>query len=61
MTPKEIKTLEDALEFHMPWGDHKGTLLENLPDYYLRWLATDCKNDTIASYADVIVRWRDST
>ena len=42
----------------MPWGKHKGDDIEDVPSGYLRWLAENCEDDTIASAADEEYRWR---
>ena len=36
----------------MPWGDFKGKEIEDIPSRYLKWLAENCKDDTIATAAD---------
>ncbi len=30
----------------MPWGKHKGTKMENVPDNYLKWLYDNEKVDS---------------
>ena len=44
--------------FKMPWGKFKGEQLEGLPSDYLRWLATNCEDDEIATLADEEFRER---
>lgn len=36
----------------MPWGEHKGKEIHELPSGYLKWLAEKCDNDIIAEEAD---------
>ena len=42
----------------MPWGKHKGKLVEELPLSYLKWLAEECDDDNICEAADVEYHWR---
>jgi len=36
----------------MPWGDFRGKEIEDIPSNYLKWLAENCKDDSIATVAD---------
>jgi len=36
----------------MPWGKHKGKLIDDLPSGYLKWLAECCDDDAICEAAD---------
>ena len=45
-------------DFVMPWGKHQGKRLASIPSDYLRWLAENCNDDSIASMADEVFRWR---
>jgi uncharacterized protein (DUF3820 family) len=31
--------LKDVMKMPMPYGKYKGTLIKNLPTYYLEWMA----------------------
>jgi len=42
----------------MPWGKFKGRDMERVPSGYLKWLAENCEDDTIATAADEEFRWR---
>lgn len=43
----------------MPFGKHKGKLIEDLPSDYLHWLAENCDNEEIAEAADTEFQWRE--
>lgn len=42
----------------MPYGKHKGTDIEDLPDGYLKWLAENCDHENICVAADEEYRFR---
>jgi len=42
----------------MPWGKYKGKDLEEVPSGYLKWLAENCEDDSIATEADQEYKWR---
>jgi len=42
----------------MPFGKHKGEIIEGLPSSYLRWLAEECDMEDIAEAADREYQWR---
>lgn len=41
----------------MPWGKFRGKNIDELPSWYLLWLAEHSKDDKIATEADT--EWRD--
>lgn len=43
----------------MPWGKFKGKDIEEIPSGYLKWLAENCDNDSIAMEADKEWQWRE--
>ena len=51
--------LQEALDFRMPFGKFKTNRLEDIPDYYIRWLSENCKIDAIATKADMVRTWRE--
>jgi len=59
MTPLEIKAIEMAQKFTMPWGRYREKKLDDINSSYLRRLATDCDNPIISHHADVLWRWRE--
>jgi len=42
----------------MPWGNHKGESIEDLPSSYLKWLAENCDNNLICEASAEEYRWR---
>jgi len=44
--PKKFK------EYKMPWGKYRDKALHHIPSSYLYWLAKDCDDDNIATFAD---------
>lgn len=38
--------------FLMPWGKHKGELIENIPTAYLEWLLENTEDHTIIEEAE---------
>jgi len=52
--------IEVALSVLLPYGKFKGKVLDSVPSSYLKWVAENFKNDTIATAADVVWRWRES-
>uniref|UniRef100_A0A6M3JEV4 Putative quorum-sensing-regulated virulence factor n=1 Tax=viral metagenome TaxID=1070528 RepID=A0A6M3JEV4_9ZZZZ len=59
MTPQEIKAIEIAQNFKIPFGRYKGKPLDSINSSYLRWLATDCDNAVVSHHADVLWNWRE--
>lgn len=59
MTPLEIKAIETAQSFVMPWGVYRGIPLDRVKSSYLRWLAEKCENPVISHHADVLWSWRE--
>ena len=45
-------------ETPMPWGEHEGTKIEDLPDDYLKWLAGNSDDEDICEAADAEYRYR---
>jgi flavorubredoxin len=45
----------------MPWGKHKDKDIEDIPSYYLQWLAENCDNERIAVAADEEWDFRERT
>lgn len=43
----------------MPFGKHRGQPISELPSSYLRWLAENCRDETICEAADEEYRYRD--
>ncbi|KAK3618457.1 hypothetical protein LTR56_024634 [Elasticomyces elasticus] len=37
-----LETVEGLVQYHFPWGKHKGKLLSELTPEYLQWLTTEC-------------------
>ena len=42
----------------MPFGEHRGEDIEDIPSDYLRWLAENCNDEEIAIEADEEYRFR---
>ena len=59
MTPLQIKAIEIAQDFVMPWGAYRGKPLDSVKSSYLRWLSTECDNPVISHHADVLWQWRE--
>jgi len=59
MTPQEIKAIETAQDFKMPWGKYMGIEMNKIKSSYLRWLAEKCDNPIISHHADVLWNWRE--
>ena len=59
MTPEEVKRIELADRFTMPWSKYRGKRLEKLPSSYLLWLAENVDDDAIATSADIVYKWRE--
>ena len=59
MTPAEIKAIEMAQAFKMPFGAYRGKELDHVKSSYLRWLAEKCDNPVISHHADVLWNWRE--
>ena len=59
MTPLQIKAIETAQSFKMPWGAYRGKELDSVNSSYLRWLAEECDNPVISHHADVLWNWRE--
>lgn len=58
MTKFDGEKISRAEQFIMPWGSFKGQKLIAISNSYLRWLAENCNDDSIASKADLIMHWR---
>lgn len=54
----DVKNLNKALDFKMPFGKFRGKELNNIPNSYLMWLAENCNADYISGYADKVIKWR---
>jgi len=61
MTPEEVRAIERADRYVMPWGKYKGKRMEKLPSSYLLWIAENVKDDMICTNADIIYRYREGT
>ena len=59
MTPLQIKAIETAQVFKMPWGKYRGKELDTVNSSYLRWLAEKCDNPVVSHHADVLWNWRE--
>jgi Putative quorum-sensing-regulated virulence factor len=44
-------TMENAGEFVMPFGKHRGAMLRDVPTSYVRWLARECNAHTVREHA----------
>jgi hypothetical protein len=44
----------------VPFGKYKGWELEQIPSGYLRWLAENCNDESIAEEADNEWTWRET-
>jgi uncharacterized protein (DUF3820 family) len=55
----DIKGIEMANSYIMPWGKFKNQKMEDIPNSYLSWLARECDNNTISMMADIVVQWRE--
>lgn len=42
----------------LPFGKHKGKLIEELPNGYLEWAAENFSNDYFATLCDKEYQWR---
>lgn len=58
MKPDEVKIIQAALKFRLPWGKHKGTDLDHVPSGYFRWLSESCDDDHIATQSSIVWQWR---
>jgi len=52
--------IEAALSVLLPFGEFKDKVLDSVPSNYLKWVAENFKNNTIATAADVVWSWRES-
>ena len=43
----------------MPNGKFRGKAMQEIPSKYLRWVAENYKNDTVAAAADNEWQWRE--
>ena len=59
MTPQEVKAIETAQKFLMPFGRYKDKPMDSIKSPYLRWLATDCDSPIVSHHADVLWNWRE--
>lgn len=63
MVSPNCKSYNDAVEqaesFRLPWGKFKGKTMAEIPDSYIRWLAENSRDDSIATNADTVMQWRD--
>ena len=61
MKPKELEAIEKALDFELGYGKFKDKTLDEVPSWYLKWLAGNIKNDSVAIMADLVYEYREST
>ena len=61
MKPEEVKAIERAARFRMPWGKHRGEKLEDIESGYLRYLAEYSTDDEVCDKADTIYQYRGQT
>lgn len=54
MTPLEIKAIETAQDYVLPWGVYKGKRLDQVKSSYLRTLALNCHDPIASHHADVL-------
>ena len=59
MKPEEVKRIQEAEEFVMPYGKYKGKRLDEVPTDYLLWLAENV-SDPICAFADTVFQFRKS-
>jgi len=59
MTPKEMKVVETAMAYVLPWGIYRGKTLDDVKSSYLRILAESCHDQKVAEYADALWQWRE--
>ena len=55
---REFKDIEKIEELRLTWG--KKQRLKELTNRYLKWLATNSKNDRLATGADILLRYRET-
>lgn len=51
--PKEI-TMEEAKNYTMPFGKHKGKKIEELPENYVDWLVGNSKDESLLKMIEII-------
>jgi len=59
MKPEEVKKIQEAEKFVMPYGKFKGKRLDEVPTSYLLWLAENVDGD-ICDKADIVYQFRKS-
>jgi len=59
MTPAQMKVVEIAMDYVLPWGVYRGKTLDDVKSSYLRTLATNCHDPIVSHYADALWSWRD--
>lgn len=59
MTPIQLKAVELAMKYRLPWGKYRGKALDDIPSTYLAWLSECCDNPIIASHAEALWQWRE--
>lgn len=42
----------------MPWGKFKNIEMDDIPFWYLKWLAEECNDEKICIAADKEYQWR---
>ncbi|HET8550920.1 MAG TPA: DUF3820 family protein [Gammaproteobacteria bacterium] len=56
--PTAKKIDDDFSSVTMPAGDYIGQTMEDLPTWYLEWVAGNWRDDRIATAADQELKWR---
>jgi len=59
MTPQEMKVVETAMAYVLPWGVYRGKTLDDVKSSYLRTLAMSCHDSNASNLADALWNWRE--